>query len=256
MDPIALLMIAGAGLGAWWLHRFQREPVRLRLSDRKRYEPDAEIALHVATHEGKSRGHEWLSSLHVLFGLLQDDEVTAALRQTGADVDALEDRVLAALAAHRATADTAREAGWILAYAVMAAEHTGRRASCTDLWAALGKSGTEGAALVEAAGISRVAVLFALFHGEEPEVADGLAGDVHVVLRNDHYTPCDFVCGVLKEVFALPDGEATTRMQATHDLGRTVIGRYSAGDARDKIRETRRIAREHGFPLWIGVEPI
>ncbi|HWU89676.1 MAG TPA: Clp protease N-terminal domain-containing protein, partial [Kofleriaceae bacterium] len=188
MDPITLFVLVGAGLGAWWVHRYQRAPERLQLTAGSRYEADAEVALHVAIHEGRSRGHAWLSSLHVLYGLLQDEAVAQAIRCSGGDASALEDRVLAALDAHEVTAETAKEAGWILSYAVAAGEHTGRRPSCTDLWAALAKSESEGAALIEAAATNRVAVLFLLFHGEEPQIDDGLAGDVHVVLRNDHYT--------------------------------------------------------------------
>ena len=101
MDPLALLVLAGAGLGAWWLHRYQRGPERRRLRGAGRYETDAEVALHVALHEGRSRGHEWLSSLHLLYGLLQDEAVAAAIRRSGGDPDALEDRVLAALDALR-----------------------------------------------------------------------------------------------------------------------------------------------------------
>lgn len=255
MDPLALLVLAGAGLGAWWLHRYQHGPERLRLRGAGRYETDAEVALHVALHEGRSRGHAWLSSLHILYGLLQDELVAAAIQRSGGDASALEDRVLAALDAHEVTAESAREAGWILAYAVAASEDAGRAATCTDLWAALSRSSFAGAALIDAAGTSRVGVLFLLFHGDEPEITDGLTGDVHVVLRNDHYTTREFVCDVLERVFGLPAAEAATRMQTTHDSGRAVIGRYSVRDAREKILEARRLARARGFPLWIGVEP-
>lgn len=256
VDPLALLVLAGAGLGAWWLRRYQRSPERLRLAGGGRYETDAEVALHVALHEGRARGHAWVSSLHVLYGLLQDEAVAEAIRRSGGDPAALEDRVLAALEGHEVTPGAAREAGWILAYAAAAAADSGRGVSCTDLWAALARSGAEGAALVDAAGVSQVAVLYLMSHGEEPALAEGLAGDVHVVLRNDHYTTREFVCEVLERVFALPPAEATTRMQATHEQGRAVIGRYAARDARAKILETRRLAKERGFPLWIGIEPV
>ena len=256
MDPIALLVLAGATLGAWWLSRYQRSPERLRLRGAGRYDTDAEVALHVAFHEGRSRGHEWLSSLHILYGLLQDEAVVAAIQASGGDAAALEDRTLAALDKHEVTADTAREAAWILAYAIAVTQDSGRAVGCTDLWAALARSGTEGAALVDAAGVSRVAVLFRLFHGEEPEISEGLAGDVNVVLRNDHYTTREFVCDVLERVFGLPTAEANARMLATHEQGRAVIGRYTVGAAREKLREVRQLARDGGFPLWIGVEPV
>lgn len=257
MDPLSLLVLAGAGLGAWWLHRYQRSSMRLRLrGGGGRLETDAEVALHVAQHEGRSRGHAWMSSLHLLYGLLQDEGVTAAIRRSGGDPSALEDRVLAALDAHEVTADTAQEAGWILSYAVATSEHTGRPTSCTDLWAALSRSDSQGAALVDAAGVNRAAVLFLLFHGEEPEIADGLPGDVHVVLRNDHYTTSEFVCDVLERVFGLPAAEATTRMRTAHDHGRAVIGRYTARQAREKILEARQLAKARGFPLWVGIEPV
>lgn len=255
MDPLALLVLAGAGLGAWWLHRYQRAPERRLLAGGGRLDTDAEVALHVALHEGKSRGHEWLSSLHVLYGLLQDETVAQAIQRAGGDTDKLEDLVLAALESHTVTETSAREGGWILGYATAAAHETGRAAGCTDLWAALVRSRSEGAALADEAGVSRVSVLFLLFHGAEPEIGDGLTGDVHVVLRNDHYTTREFVCDVLERVFELPSAEAGVRMQATHDQGRAVIGRYAVPVAREKIRETRRLAKERGFPLWIGVEP-
>jgi len=265
VDPLALLVLAGASLGAWWLHRYQHGSARLRLRGAGRYEPDAEVALHVALHEGRSRGHAWLSSLHVLYGLLQDEGVVAAIQRAGGDASALEDRVLAALDAHEVTADSAREAGWLLAYAVAVAEDGGRATSCTDLWAALARSSFEGAQLIDQAGIGRAAVLFLLFHGEEQELGEpagalvggiGDVGDVHVVLRNDHYTTREFVCELLERVFGLPPAEATARMQATHDTGRAVIGRYPAHDGREKVLEARRLARARGFPLWVGVEPV
>jgi ATP-dependent Clp protease adaptor protein ClpS len=256
VDPVSLLVLAGAGVGAWWLHRYQRRPERLRLRGAAGYETDAEVAIHVALHEARSRGHAWASPLHLLYGLLQDELVAAAIQRAGGDPAALEDRALAALEAHQTSDADAREAGWILTYAAAAAGDSGRGVTCTDLWAAVSRSESGAAALIETAGVSRVAVLYLLFHGDEPEISDGLPGDVHVVLRNDHYTTREFVCEVLERVFALPPDEAAARMQATHDQGRAVIGRYSVAEARDKIRETRRLAKLRGFPLWIGVEPV
>jgi ATP-dependent Clp protease adaptor protein ClpS len=95
-----------------------------------------------------------------------------------------------------------------------------------------------------------------LFHGgRAPEISLPDQRDVLVVLRNDHYTTQQFVCGLLRDVFALSDAEASAIMFATHTTGRAVVGRFAAAAARDKIAEVRERARAQAFPLWIGVEP-
>jgi len=249
---VGYLAIVVASFGAYWW-RYLR-PLRAR-SPRELFQPDAEIALHVATHEATSR-HQELSSIHVLYGLLQDETVTAAITTAGGDPDALEDRVLAALAAPPAERpgedhDDARE---IVGHAAAVAYRAGRQASCTDLWAFLGAS--PAARLIDDAQLDRGAILFALFHGGRPP--DGTLPDdrdVFIVLRNDHYTTQEFVCRILRDVFALSEAQASTIMLATHTTGRAVIGRFTAPAARKKIGEVRALARANAFPLWIGVEP-
>jgi len=246
---VGYIAIVVAGFGAyWWRHL---RPMRSRAAHHARFTPDADVVLHVATHEATSRGQE-LSSFHVLYGLLQDEGVTAAITTAGGSPDALEDRVLAAL-------DTpvggAREDGqWIVGYAAAVAHRAGRQASCTDLWAVLSESHAAG--LVSDAQLDRGAILFALFHGgREPDVTLADDRDVFVVLRNDHYTTQAFVCSILRDVFALPELQASAIMLATHTTGRAVIGRFTASAARTKIREVRTLAHAQAFPLWIGVEP-
>jgi ATP-dependent Clp protease adaptor protein ClpS len=250
---LGYIAIVVAGFGAyWWRH------LRLRAHDattRDLFLPDAEVALHVALHEAASRRQE-LSSIHVLYGLLQDEAVIAAIATAGGDPDALEDRVLAALAAPRGLIDDDDDdrGGGLAGRAAMAARHGDRRASCTDLWAALG--GSPAARLIDDAKLDRGATLFALFHGgRPPEITLPDALDVLVVLRNDHYTTQQFVCRVLRDVFAVSDARATEIMLATHSAGRAVVGRFTAAAARAKIAEARALARAQAFPLWIGVEP-
>jgi ATP-dependent Clp protease adaptor protein ClpS len=249
LPDVGYIALVVAGFGAyWWRHmRPLRTPPTLLA-------PDAEVAVHVALHEAASR-HQELQSLHVLYGMLQDDDVIAAIRTAGGDPDALEDRVLAALAAPAAPLDDARDDGqWVVGHAATLAHRAGRQASCTDLWAALG--GGHAAALIDDSALDRGAVLFALFHGgREPEVALADDRDVFIVLRNDHYTTQQFVCGVLRDVFALPEAQATAVMLTTHTAGRAVIGRFTAAAARAKIGEVRALARAQAFPLWIGIEP-
>lgn len=249
MADVGYLALVVAGLGAyWWRHL---RPPRTRAALRELFAPDAEVALHVAAHEATSRGQE-LSSIHVLYGLLQDETVTAAITTAGGDPDALEDRVLAALAT--AVDDAQEDARWVLGRAAAVSHHSRRQASCTDLWAFLGES--HAAKLVDDGTLDRGATLFALYHGgRQPEIAPGDARDVFIVLRNDDYTTQEFVCGVLRDVFALPEPEASAIMLATHTTGRAVVGRFAAAVARAKIREVRTLAHAHAFPLWIGIEP-
>jgi ATP-dependent Clp protease adaptor protein ClpS len=251
------IAIVVAGFGAYWWRHLRTRP---REAVSELFAPDAEVALHVAVHEATSR-RQRLSSLHVLYGLLQDEAVVAAIRTAGGDPDALEDRVLAALAALSSDGggedgdpDDDDHGGGLAGRAAAVARHAGRRASCTDLWAAL--AGSPAARLIDDGKLDRGATLFALFHGgRAPDVALPDARDVLVVLRNDHYTTQQFVCSVLRDVFALPDDQAHAVMMATHTTGRAVIGRFAAAAARDRIELARALARAQAFPLWIGVEP-
>ena len=246
---LGYIAIVVAGFGAyWWRHL--RPTGRSRDNTRELFLPDAEVALHVAQHEAGARRQE-LSSLHLLYGLLQDEAVTAAIVTAGGDPDALEDRVLAALAA---PPDDDDPGIGFASRAAAIARHGGRRAGCTDLWAAL--AGSSAARLLDEARLDRGGTLFALFHGgRAPEIALPDARDVLIVLRNDHYTTQQFVCSVLRDVFDVDDAHATEIMLATHTTGRAVIGRFSAAAARDRIARARALAQAQAFPLWIGVEP-
>jgi ATP-dependent Clp protease adaptor protein ClpS len=246
---VGYIAIVVAGFGAyWWRHL---RPARTRATLRQLFAPDAEVALHVATHEASTRRQE-LSSIHVLYGLLQDETVTAAIATAGGDPDTIEDRVLAALATP--VDDAHQDAQWVLGRAAAVSHRSDRLASCTDLWAFLGES--HAARLLDDSKLDRGATLFALYHGgRPPEVSTADDRDVFIVLRNDDYTTQQFVCTILRDVFALPDVQASSIMLATHTTGRAVVGRFTAEVARAKIREVRTLAHAHAFPLWIGTEP-
>lgn len=252
LADVGYIAIVVAGFGAyWWRHLRHARP---RRALRPLFAPDAEVALHVATHEASARGQE-LSSIHVLYGLLQDETVTQAIATAGGNPDALEDRVLAALATPADDARDARDDGQrLIGVAATMAQYGERLASCTDLWAYLGDS--RAARLLADARLDRAAVLFALFHGgREPEVTPAGTPDVLVVVRNDHYTTQEFVCAMLREVFGMPDVQASAIMLATHTGGRAVVGRFTAAEARTKIDQARALSHAQHFPLWIGIEP-
>jgi ATP-dependent Clp protease adaptor protein ClpS len=249
VDPVVFALVA-AGMGAlWWRHlRAHRRTAHALGSV---FDADAEVVLHVAAHEARTRG-EPMSSLHVLYGLLQDEQIADAVRETGGDPSTLEDKVLAELdkKIEHAEDDVHRVYG----YAAGHASHAGRRATARDLWAYLRDS--DAVEVLDAKEATVATVLFRLCHGSEPAArADGIA-DVHVVLRNDDYTTQQFVCEILEKVFELSADAAAARMMQTHSEGRAIIGRFRPDDARAKIEEVRVRAKSAGFPLWIGFEPI
>ena len=270
MDAVVFALVA-AGMGAlWWRHlRVHHQAMALRQPRALGtvFDGDAEVVLHVATHEARTRG-EPLTSLHILYGLLQDEQVAAALREVGRDPSALEDRVLEAMDEDKREpprrerdddddddedeSDVDDDVHRVYGSAAGHASHAGRRATPVDLWAYL--RGSRATKIVETETIARV--LFRLVHNciEQDVAIDGHA-DVHLVLRNDDYTTRDLVCSVLQSVIGLSADDAYARMMQTHEEGRAIIGRYRPDEARAKIDEVRSRARASGFPLWIGVEP-
>jgi len=251
VDAVLLALAAAASAGALWWH--QSRPARVRAALESAFDGDAEVALHVAGHEARTRAQS-ISSIHMLYGLVQDETITSKLGEAGHDPGALEDRALAALDALPASNELTEEVDYVYGRAVYSANAAGRKATCVDLWAYL--AGSQAAALIEASGISHVAILFRLVHGMTDPDIDVLGGDVHVVLRNDDYTTRDFVCEILESVFTFNVTDAETRMMQTHTTGRAVVGRFAAPEARAKIGQVRDLARARGFPLWIGIEPI
>jgi ATP-dependent Clp protease adaptor protein ClpS len=250
----ALLLLLGfGGLFAWPRLRGRRQS--------RRYEEflatldaDAELAVHLATHEAKQRAQAFCA-LHLVHGLLQNEGFVAAIAGLGGDAEATEHRVFLALEKaapdHRATL----EVGGVLARASASAQGAGRRASCTDLWYWLAKTDT--AKLVEAGSVTRDALTFALVHGRpEPSASHPSGAEVEVALLNDDYTTQEFVVELLRDVFGLPSPAATTLMMAVHEQGRGVVGRFGSVEARRKVDAARALARARGFPLWIGAERV
>lgn len=250
MDPVTLLGAAGlVGVG-WWLRRAQRSQrdAGPGLAD------DADVALHVAVHELRTRHHPWMGPLHLLYGLLQDEAFTAALRGSGADPDALEDRVLAGLDS-APTEAAGRELERAVRYAIVIGHLNQRPVRCVDLWAGLTAGGAILGALLDAATVDRHAVLYRLCHGDAPSLTEQATGSWDVVFHNDDYTTKELVCELLEQVFALPATEAVTVMETVHTQGRASIARLPAATAQAKVDEARRRARDRGAPLRIDLEP-
>lgn len=248
MEAVIAILVGAASV-AWW-RRIRKKPVALE----DFLDADAQVALHVAEHAQRSRNQATLAAAHVLYGLIQDEAIGVAIRAAGGDPEALEDRVLVAL---DAPADHQRaitaDAQALLTHAVGSAYSHQRKVSTTDLWAYLLR--TDASALLSAGKLDGLTVLHILVHATQlPALTEG-TGDVHVVLRNDDYTPQDFVTQLLTRVFELPEAEATTKMMATHTEGKALLVRLPVSVAHGKIRQAREMARAEHFPLWIAAEP-
>ena len=247
------LLAAGAGASwGWWKLQQLRER---KLLDIPRDE-DLEVVLGVAQHEATARGHSYLWPLHLLHGLAQDEKLKGAITRLEGDPEKFEAHVQDELDKRKDTRDdeAAQEAAHVLGYTLASARAHARPATSVDLWARVARTDA-GKAAAAAAGVEPTALLFLLAHGiPEPSVDLPDRTDVHVVLRNDDYTTRDFVVDILCDVFELPQADAITRMEETHNGGRALVGRYKLAVAKDKIMTVRQRARDDGFPLWIGVE--
>lgn len=242
MADAGTIAIVLAGFGVWWW-RLVRPMRRLPAAA---LAPDAEIALHVASHVAGGRPR---SSLDLLYGLLQDDQIAEAVRAAGGDPAALTDQLINSSDEAR---DDTGERAVLIARAIGA--HAGRAVGCTDLWAQLGAA--PAARWLAARSVDVARVLHVQVHGgDAPDASCADGHDVLVVLRNDPYTTQELVCEILRDVFERSTDDATAIMLATHHHGRAVVGRFTATAARDKVSRGRQLARSHGFPLWIGVEP-
>ena len=123
-------------------------------------------------------------------------------------------------------------------HASAAAEHDNRQATITDLWYQLAR--TSAATLVDNAH----GLLFILVHGTpEPPVAHA-DPEVHVVIRNDDYTPARFVSYVVHAIFDKPPEDAVATMRTAHEQGRAIVGRYPTPKAIELVTAARAKAKE------------
>lgn len=243
---IELLACYAIAVAAWLVARgHHRRKVRALLAP---IAEDFDIALSVAQHEATSRGHA-LAPLHLLYGMMQIEDVTAAISAVGGDPAAIESRILDELDRSAATIDQ-RAAYEPIALARMIARQHGRPTTCADLWARLAATD----AMQAIAPIAPVDVLFVLAHGHRPPALHTEPW-VHVVARNDDFTTRETVVEVFHDLFELDPVRAEALMLEVHHNGRAVIGRWPGGVAATKIAAARARTRERGQPLWLGTEP-
>jgi ATP-dependent Clp protease adaptor protein ClpS len=246
------MMLAGAGASyGWWQLQRRRQTKLGRKTLESAFDGDVSVAWGVAVHEVTSRGHTSMWPLHLVYGMLQVETFTDAIRKIGGNPDAIENRVMGALdAAPKDDAKGMEQVGHLLSYTYAVAHHYERKITLVDLWARL--ASLDVAKLLE---LEAHELLFLLVHGMAAPEAD-LPGrtDVHVILRNDDFTTQQFVTEILRDVFQLSEADAHTRMMETHTQGKTIVGRFKLAAARDKVIASRSKARAQMFPFWIALE--
>ena len=254
MEAIVLLVSAFGASGALWAWQNRarmREDAARKKQIATMLDESMQVALELAKHAASTRNQP-LAPLHVLYAIVQDEAVAAAIDELGGDRAALDNALDNALDTLDPRTDP-RAGKQLLGSGLGLAHATGRMMTLADALIMLDRTGH--AKLLDAPPLSAHALVFRLVHGTTPpEATLPRETHVHVVLRNDDYTTQDFVVHVLRDVFALPEAEAVTKMRATHETGRAIVGRYAAAVAKDKIEQVRRDAAKHHMPLWIEVE--
>ena len=76
-----------------------------------------------------------------------------------------------------------------------------------------------------------------------------------VIIYNDDFTTMEFVVIILIRVFFKSEEEAKALMLKVHHSGKAVVGIYTYDIALSKTQKATTMAREHGFPLRLSVEP-
>jgi ATP-dependent Clp protease adaptor protein ClpS len=95
----------------------------------------------------------------------------------------------------------------------------------------------------------------AIDHEVETDIEIPNPGKYKVVIKNDNSTPMDFVIALLMSIFKHSQDSATAVTMKIHNDGAGIAGIYSYEIAEQKGIESTLLARQHGWPLQINVEP-
>jgi len=253
VEAFVLLISSFAASGVlWtWQNRARIREEKLRQKQlATMLDDDMQVALHLAKHAAISRNQP-LGPLHVLYAVTQDERVAAAIAKLGGDPAALETAITDQLEQAAHDLDP-RDGNKVLGTALGIAHGHARPMTCIDALVMVQR--TPAGALLDQPPLTGDSLVFELVHGNVPPVTLPRETHVHVVLRNDDYSPMQLVEHVLETAFGLEPAKAHEMMRAVHEGGRAVVGRYGVEDAREKITAARAIAQAAHAPLWLGVE--
>jgi ATP-dependent Clp protease adaptor protein ClpS len=77
-----------------------------------------------------------------------------------------------------------------------------------------------------------------------------------VLLINDDYTPMDFVIGVLKQFFHMPEEQALQIMLQVHTQGKGQCGIFTRDVAETKVQQVNTVSRLNEHPLLCAMEVV
>jgi ATP-dependent Clp protease adaptor protein ClpS len=89
----------------------------------------------------------------------------------------------------------------------------------------------------------------------KPKEDTQLAPRWKVIVHDDPITTFDFVLGVLRQVFAKSQGEAQRITREAHDTGSALVDVLPLEQAEFRCDQVHSLARPHGFPLTMTLEP-
>ena len=89
----------------------------------------------------------------------------------------------------------------------------------------------------------------------KPKDETRLAPRWKVIVHDDPITTFDFVLGVLRRVFAKSAGEAQRITREAHETGSALVDVLPLEQAEFRCEQVRSLARPHGFPLTMTLEP-
>lgn len=76
-----------------------------------------------------------------------------------------------------------------------------------------------------------------------------------VILHDDPVTAFDFVLGVLRQVFGKPQSEAYRITHEAHQTGSALVDVLPLEQAEFRCEQVHSLARPHGYPLTVTLEP-